>query len=209
MSYNIKTIYPKEEQMNSNENTFTTTRKQELSGDKTYDDVLGLYETYQRQGYDVNAAIVLSDEASNEDVSPFEIAERLVTAGLDYKATLKVKNSGGYETAISLARVIEQHGFDFVINMKMKINEDSTVNIDDKSTWAESEDTIYKITPKAASDDISDIKNIYDAIAELGYEPVIDIKVKKKSSEDDDFATQLSAYPEGAEITFTLKDSEY
>lgn len=208
MAYNIKTIYPKEEQMNSNENTFTTTRKQELAGDKTYDEVLNAYEDYQRQGYNVTTTITLPEEA-DETVSPFEIAERLTTSGIDYKATLKIKNSGTYETAITLARTIERYAYDFVVDIKMKINEDSPVNIDHESSWMDPDYVVYKVTPKASATDINELKGLYEAIEDLGYEPTIDIKPKKKSGSEDDFATQLSAYPEGAEITFTLKDSEY
>lgn len=208
MTYNIKTVYPKEEQMNSNENTFTTTRKQALAGDKTYDEVLMAYETYQRQGYNVTTAITLPEEI-DEEVSPFEIAERLTTSGIDYKATLKVKNSGTYETAIVLARTIEQYAYDFVMDIKMKINEDSPVNIDNEASWMDPDYAVYKVTPKATATDINELKSLYEAIEELGYVSTIDIKPKKKSGDEDDFATQLSAYPEGAEITFTLKDSEY
>ena len=208
MTYNIKTVYPKEEQMNSNENTFTTTRKQELAGDKTYDDVLMAYETYQRQGYNVSTTITLPNEI-DEEVSPFEIAERLTTSGIDYKATLKVKNSGTYETAIELARIVERYAYDFVMDIKMKINEDSPINIDNEASWMDTDYAVYKVTPKATATDINELKSLYEAIEELGYVSTIDIKPKKKSGDEDDFATQLSAYPEGAEITFTLKDSEY
>lgn len=207
MSYNIKTIYPKDEQMNSKQNTYTTTRKQELAGEKDYNDVLNMYETYQREGYEVTPAIALLDDANAEDVSPFEIAERLTKSGIDYKASLKVKNGSDYTTAIKLARVIEQNAYDFQMDIKLKINEKSPVNIDKESTWMDSDNAVYKITPKATSTDIKELKNLYEKLEELGYTPTIDIKAKKKSGDDDDFATQLLAYPEGANITFTLKDA--
>jgi hypothetical protein len=210
MSYSVKTIFPKEERMDDQSRKYTTTSKQELLANTELADVVSLYEEYQRQGFDVNVKIKTPAEVGEEepDASPFDIAHQLTQSDIEYKASLKIKNSGSYEEIIHLAHLIEQHGFDFAMAVTLKINEDSPINIDHEKTWMDPDYAVYKVTPKASTDNIDDLKALYDALVEQNYKPIIDIKPKKKSDEEDDFGTQLAAYPDGTEIDFTLKDSE-
>ena len=210
MSYNVKTIFPKEESIEKNTQKYVTTSRQELASEKELDEVLSLYNDYQRQGFNVSVGFkppVDTDEGE-EPVSVFEVAEQLTLAGIDYKATLKLKFSGSYDDMLHVARSVEQQGYDYVVDAKLKINEDSVINIDKINTWS-AEDAVYKVTPKASSDDINELRGLYDVLSENDYDVTIDIKPKKQSTDEDDFGTQLAAYPDGTELTFTLKDSEY
>ena len=206
MTYTVKTTYPKQESVDSTK--YTTTKKQELLSNVTYEEVITQYNECLRQGYNVNASFKAPVD-NVEPTSPIEVANQLTQSGIDYKATLKVKNNSTYENAIELARIIEQYAYDFVIDIKLKINEDSIVNIDDESSWTSEDDATYKVTPKASSTDINELIGLYDTLFDNGYDVLIDVKPKKQSTDDNDFATQLAAYPEGTEISFTLKDSEY
>lgn len=207
MSYLVKTTYPKEETMELAEAKYTTTKKQEVKSEVELPDVIDMYNSYQRQGYTISVGFVAPLESEDDDSTPFDVAERLTENGIDYKATLKIKNSGTYEDIIQIAHIIEQHGFDLAMNIKLTISEDSTVNIDDESTWMSADDAVFKVTPKAASTNIGDLRGLYDDLSD--YDVTIDIKPKAQSGDDDDFATQLEAYPDQTEITFTLKDAEY
>lgn len=208
MSYNVRTKYPKEEQL-TKDSKLITTNKQELSSELEQEDVIALYEAYDRAGYMVDYQFEASDEDVTAD-TPFEIAAILDENGIEYTAALKVKNKGVYDDAIQLARVIEQHGFDFTMDIKLKINENTTINIDKETTWT-SDDAEYKVTPKASVKDINEIKSLYEAIEEKGYEPTITIKPKKNNDDDGQgtFVTQLALYPDNTTVMFTLKDSEY
>ena len=212
MTYSVKTTYPKEERVDNNSQKYTTTSKQELVSNLELNDVVRIYNGYQRQGFDVSVRIKAPAEAGageETDGSPFDIAHQLTASGIDYKASLKIKNSGSYDDVINIAHMIEQHGFDLNLGVTLKVNEDSPVNIDNVDTWMDPDNAVYKVTPKASSDNIDELKDVYEALEDAGYEPTIDIKPKKQSTDEDDFGTQLEAYPDGTEVDFTLKDGEY
>lgn len=212
MAYSVKTTFPKEERIDDNSQKYTTTSKQELVSNLELNDVVRIYNDYQRQGFDVGVRIKTPAEAGTEeetDVSPFDIAHQLTATGIDYKASLKIKNSGSYDDIIKIAHLIEQHGFDLNLGVTLKVNEDSPVNIDHADTWMDPDNAVYKVTPKASSDNIDELQDVYETLENAGYEPTIDIKPKKQSTDEDDFGTQLAAYPDGTEVDFTLKDSEY
>lgn len=210
MTYSVKTIFPKEERMDDNSRKYTTTRKQEVLANTELADVVALHDGYERQGYDVGVKIKTPQEAGKDDpeVSPFEIGHQLTKSDIEYRATLKLKNSGSYEEIVALAHIIEQHGFDFTLAINLKINADSPVNIDKESTWMDSDYAAYKVTPKGSTDNIDELKAVYEDLEKHHAKPVIEIKPKQKSDEDEDFGTQLSAYPDDTEVDFTLKDSE-
>lgn len=206
MNFNVKTTFPKEEEMSQDEGKFTTTRRTELTSGLDLVDVIELYHSYQRADYDVSIAIRPPVDEDGDVASPFEIAAQLTEHGIDYKSTLKVKNSGNYDTAQELARIVESHGFDFNIDAKMKINDKSTVDFAKSNTWTSTDDVVFKVTPKAATKDINELKGLWDDLEDGGYDVTIDVKPKKSTDdEDQDIETQLSVYPDGTEVEFTLK----
>lgn len=209
--YSIKTKFPKEEVMDNTGSKFVTTSKQEQISVDTAGDVIELYNQYA-SAYAVTVSIAAPEQADGEesDVSPFEIAEELTKNGIDYKATLKIKNGQSFEEATELINAIDASGFEYTADIKLKINDATTANIRHVDTWTEDDTTVVKLTPKASSIDINELKPLFDKLTELELEPTIDIKPKAKSTDDEanDFAAQLSAYPDGSEITFTLKDGE-
>ncbi len=199
MGYIIKTKFPNQE--NFEEKKTTVIKHNEDFELETIDDVITLYNEYERQGYKINVKYESSDEKS-----PFDIAHDFDMAGIAYKATLKLdtKVKGDYQSIIDIAKIIEQHGFDLSMDIKLKIDETSPVNLNDETTWM-GDGATYKVTPKVTSDNIEDLKGLYDDLQSIA--PVINIKPKKQTSTED-FATQLRIYPDNTQIVFTLKESE-
>lgn len=199
MGYIIKTKFPNQENFEGKKTTVIKHNEDfEL---ETIDDVITLYNEYERQGYKINVKYESSDEKS-----PFDIAHDFDIAGIAYKATLKLdtKVKGDYQSIIDIAKIIEQHGFDLSMDIKLKIDETSPVNLNDETTWM-GDGATYKVTPKVTSDNIEDLKGLYDDLQSIA--PVINIKPKKQTSTED-FATQLRIYPDNTQIVFTLKESE-
>ncbi|MCG6977679.1 hypothetical protein K9859_03310, partial [Lactococcus lactis] len=64
------------------------------------------------------------------------------------------------------------------------------------------------ILPKASSQDIADLKTLYDALVEEHQKVTINIKAKVKKDDDDSFANQLAAYPPETMIIFKLTDAD-
>lgn len=205
MGYDVSVVYPKEEQMNNDEKKFTTINKKEELGEMDMGDVIALAHQFERSGYTFTPTFVPPNE--EQALSPFEIAEELTATGIDYKATLKCKNSGSYSDAKTLMSFIHSHGFDAEVDIKLKINDDSAVDFDKESTWMDSDNVVYKVKPKAASDNADELKGLYDTLSEKDYDVTVDIK-PKNNKEEADFETQLSAYPNRTMVKLTLKDSE-
>lgn len=204
MGYDVAVAYPKEEQMNNEEHKFTTINKKEELGEMDMGDVIELVKQFERSGYTVTPAFIPPNE--EQALSPFEIADELTATGVEYKATLKCKNSGSYSDAKTLVDLIHAHGFDAEVDVKLKINDESPVDFDKEATWMDADNTVYKVKPKAASDNANELKGLYDTLDEKGYDVGIDIK-PKKVKEESDFDTQLSAYPDRTTIKLTLRDS--
>ena len=108
-------------------------------------------------------------------------------------------------------KLLEADGFDINASVQLKENEKTTTNLTDPETWT-NEDVTIKLSPKASTKNIGELKSIYDSLKDKGYG--VDIEIKPKfdkdkddSEQDDDFANQLKAYPNGTEIDFTLKDA--
>lgn len=205
MGYDVVVVYPKEEEMNNEEGKFTTINKKEELGEMDMGDVIGLVKQFERSGYVITPTFIPPNE--EQALSPFEIAEELTASGIEYKATLKCKNSGSYSDAKTLVGLMYSHGFDADVDIKLKINDDSSVDFDKESTWMDADNAVYKVKPKAASDNADELKGLYDTLNEKGYDVSIDIK-PKKVKEESDFESQLSAYPERTNIKLTLRDSE-
>ena len=52
-----------------------------------------------------------------------------------------------------------------------------------------------------------DLKSLYNQLSEAYYKPEISLKAKVRKDDDETFATQLAAYPEGTVVSFKLKDA--
>ncbi|HAP15407.1 MAG TPA: hypothetical protein DCR07_04790, partial [Lactococcus sp.] len=126
-----------------------------------------------------------------------------------YKATLKLKASGSYEEMVKIAKMIEQQGYDYSITVKLQINENSPVDFEKESSWFDSEYAKYTVLPKASSQDIADLRSLYDVLSEERYKVSINLKAKVKKDDDDSFATQLAGYPSETLVTFKLTDASY
>lgn len=198
--YTVQITFPKEEVLEDDKHV--TTNKKELVFEQSLEDVIDLHRRYQNLGYVVNVVF----KATQSEADPFVIANNLTTSGVDYKATLKIKNNGSYSDALALANIIENKGFDYEITAKLKINESSPVDFGKEATWF-GEGASYTVRPKVAVTDIMEIKSLYEKLIEYTYDASITVKPRKQA--DLEFATQLSAYPEGTEIFFNLRDATF
>lgn len=206
MTYQVKIIYPKEEALESNKLTERTFN--EYMDDLEAEEVIKQYEQLLTEGYSISVNFFppqVDKEGSEQD--PFKIAESFELAGITYKATLKLKASGTYEDMVKIAKMIEQQGYDYSITVKLQVNENSPVDFEKESSWFDSEYAKYTVLPKASSQDIADIRSLYDILAEEHYKVSINLKAKVKKDDDDSFASQLAAYPVETLVTFKLSDA--
>ena len=201
MTYQVKIIYPKEEALESNKLTERTFN--EYMDDLEAEEVIKQYEQLLTEGYSISVNFFppqVDKEGSEQD--PFKIAESFELAGITYKATLKLKASGTYEDMVKIAKMIEQQGYDYSITVKLQINENSPVDFEKESSWFDSEYAKYTVLPKASSQDISDLRSLYDILSEEHYKVSINLKAKVKKDDDDSFASQLAAYPAETLVAF-------
>lgn len=206
MTYQVKIIYPKEEALESNKLTERTFN--EYMDDLEAEEVIKQYEQLLTEGYSISVNFFppqVDKEGSEQD--PFKIAESFELAGITYKATLKLKASGTYEDMVKIAKMIEQQGYDYSITVKLQVNENSPVDFEKESSWFDSEYAKYTVLPKASSQDIADLRSLYDILAEEHYKVSINLKAKVKKDDDDSFASQLAAYPTETLVTFKLSDA--
>ncbi|USI66756.1 hypothetical protein LMK05_05620 [Lactococcus petauri] len=208
MQYILKTSYPKEEAVEGRKLTERTFN--EFVSDLEQDEVIEQYEQLLAEGYSVSVTFQPPTYSlQGEETDPFVIAEQFELAGISYKATLKLKVSGTYEDMLKVAKMIEHQGYDYDISIKLKVNENSPVDFEKESSWFDSEFAKYSVLPKASSQDIMDLKSLYDQLSEAYYKPEISLKAKVRKDDDETFATQLAAYPEGTVVSFKLKDAAY
>ncbi|WP_251713069.1 hypothetical protein [Lactococcus ileimucosae] len=208
MTYQVKIIYPKEEALESNKLTERTFN--EYIDDLEAEEVIGQYEQLLTKGYSISVNFTPPQvDKEGEEQDPFKIAESFELAGIPYKATLKLKASGSYEEMVKIAKMIEQQGYDYSITVKLQINENSPVDFEKESSWFDSEYAKYTVLPKASSQDIVDLRSLYDVLSEERYKVSINLKAKVKKDDDDSFATQLAAYPSETLVTFKLTDASY
>ena len=207
MSYSVKISYPKEE--SALQNKTTERRVQEFLEELDLNQVIEEYGKCLTKGYSVSPTFTPPDEeSSGEEADPFAIALKLDLAAIPYKASLKIKASGSYEAISQIAKMIESQGFDFDISVKLKINENSPVNFDKTATWLDDKYAKYTVLPKANVSDIKELKSLYDLLMEARQDVKINLKPKVKKDDDDEFATQLAAYPDGTLITLRLTDAD-
>lgn len=211
--FTVKTTYPQNEDIDSEGKT-TITKHAEIQDNLDDEAVMKLYKDYLRQGYAMSIRFKSKKDKGDgqaEERSPFDIAKDLETNDIEYKATLKLPDKGAYSDMLDAIRLLEADGFDINASVQLKENEKTTTNLTDPETWTD-EDATIKLSPKASTKNIGELKSIYDSLKDKGYG--VDIEIKPKvdkdkddSEQDDDFANQLKAYPNGTEIDFTLKDA--
>lgn len=207
MPYQVKIIYPKEEAAENNKLTERTFN--EFIDELETPEVITQYEQLLTRGYSisVNFAPPELDEKGGE-LDPFKIAGRFELAGIPYKATLKLKTSGNYEAMAKVAKIIEQQGFDYDISVKLQIRENSPVDFEKEGSWFDEDYAKYTVLPKASSQDIADLRSLYEILSKEHYKVNITLKAKVKKDDDDSFANQLAAYPSETLVIFKLSDAD-
>ncbi|MCT0449330.1 hypothetical protein [Lactococcus lactis] len=207
MTFQSKIIHPKEEEVK--ENKLTELMLNEFIEELSREEIIAQYEGLLTKGFSVNVVFQPPMlESEGEEVDVFEIAKQFELAGIPYKATLKLKVSGDYEYISKLAKLVEQQGFDYGVTASLIINENSTIDFEKESSWFDPDFAKYKLTPKASSQDINDLKTLYDELKKEHCKVSIDIKAKVKKDDDESFVNQFTAYPDGTLVTFKLSDAD-
>lgn len=192
------TKFPNEE-TNKDEkiNEIKRTTFEELSEEN----VLSRYEQHLNQGYAVG--IKFSDAAK----SAKDLASGFAVRGVDYTVTLKLKTKGPYEVIKNLALLFESRDFDYVLSANLKVNSESTININRPDSWTNSIDGIYEIKPKVKVNSYAEIQGLID---DLDQNPSITyelVTTPKKAKEASQLLAQLQVYGDDVNVTFTLKDA--
>lgn len=167
----------------------------------TEEDVLSRYEQHLNQSYAVG--IKFSDAAK----SAKDLASGFAVRGVDYTVTLKLKTKGPYEVIKNLALLFESRDFDYVLSANLKVNSESTININRPDSWTNSIDGVYEIKPKVKVNSYAEIQGLID---DLDQNPSITyelVTTPKKAKEANQFLAQLQVYGDDVNITFTLKDA--
>lgn len=167
----------------------------------TEEDVLSRYEQHLNQGYAVG--IKFSDAAK----SAKDLASGFAVRGVDYTVTLKLKTKGPYEVIKNLALLFESRDFDYVLSANLKVNSESTININRPDSWTNSIDGVYEIKPKIKVNSYAEIQGLID---DLDQNPSITyelVTTPKKAKEASQLLAQLQVYGDDVNVTFTLKDA--
>ena len=167
----------------------------------TEEDVLSRYEQHLNQSYAVG--IKFSDAAK----SAKDLASGFAVRGVDYTVTLKLKTKGPYEVIKNLALLFESRDFDYVLSANLKVNSESTININRPDSWTNSIDGVYEIKPKVKVNSYAEIQGLID---DLDQNPSITyelVTTPKKAKEASQLLAQLQVYGDDVNVTFTLKDA--
>lgn len=167
----------------------------------TEEDVLSRYEQHLNQGYAVG--IKFSDAAK----SAKDLASGFAVRGVDYTVTLKLKTKGPYEIIKNLALLFESRDFNYVLSANLKVNSESTININRPDSWTNSIDGVYEIKPKVKVNSYAEIQGLID---DLDQNPSITyelVTTPKKAKEASQLLAQLQVYGDDVNVTFTLKDA--
>lgn len=199
MNLYVKINYPNVESPGD----LLTVEKCTKEGDMSIDEILELYQQFERQGYRVSTKI----DTKDIDMDPFEFAENLERVGIGYTSTLNIKDKGTYDMIHPVASIIENYGFDYDVVILLKINEESTVNFDREGTWMSPTDAEYQIKSKARTKNINELHGLYEALATTNVTSEIIVTPKSPKTEDE-VASILSLCQEGTVVKFTLKDVE-
>lgn len=167
----------------------------------TEEDVVSRYEQHLNQGYAVGIKF------SNAAKSAKDLASGFAVRGVDYTVTLKLKTKGPYEVIKNLALLFESRDFDYVLSANLKVNSESTININRPDSWTNSIDGVYEIKPKVKVNSYAEIQGLID---DLDQNPSITyelVTTPKKAKEASQFLAQLQVYGDDVNVTFTLKDA--
>lgn len=199
MNLYVKINYPNVE----SHGDLLTVEKCTKEGDMSLDEILELYRQFERQGYRVSTKIDTKDLM----IDPFEFANNLERAGINYTSTLNIKDKGTYDMIHPVASIIENYGFDYDVAILLKINDESTVNFDREGTWMSPTDAEYQIKSKARTKNIAELQGLYESLANTNVTSEI-IVTPKSPKVEDEVASILSLCQEGTVVKFTLKDPE-
>lgn len=199
MNLYVKINYPNVE----SHGDLLTVEKCTKEGDMSLDEILELYRQFERQGYRVSTKIDTKDLM----IDPFEFANNLERAGINYTSTLNIKDKGTYDMIHPVASIIENYGFDYDVAILLKINDESTVNFDREGTWMSPTDAEYQIKSKARTKNIAELQGLYESLANTNVTAEI-IVTPKSPKVEDEVASILSLCQEGTVVKFTLKDAE-
>lgn len=206
MTYKVKTIFPKEEIVVNNKLTEKTLN--EFIEEVNRDEIIRQYGSLQAKGYSVAVTFIPPEEVEEKELDAFDIAQGFERAAIPYKASLKLKASGTYEEIIKIAKMFDQQGYDYDISIKLQIRENSTVDFEKEKSWFDSDHAKYTILPKASSQDIEDLRTLYENLFEANCKVSINLKAKVKKDDDDVFANQLDSYPDQTLVIFKLSDAD-
>ena len=199
MNLYVKINYPNVESPGD----LLTVEKCTKEGDMSLDEILELYRQFERQGYRVSTKIDTKDLM----IDPFEFANNLERAGINYTSTLNIKDKGTYDMIHPVSSIIENYGFDYDVAILLKINDESTVNFDREGTWMSPTDAEYQIKSKARTKNIAELQGLYESLANTNVTSEI-IVTPKSPKVEDEVASILSLCQEGTVVKFTLKDAE-
>ena len=199
MNLYVKINYPNVE----SHGDLLTVEKCTKEGDMSLDEILELYRQFERQGYRVSTKIDTKDLM----IDPFEFANNLERAGINYTSTLNIKDKGTYDMIHPVASIIENYGFDYDVAILLKINDESTVNFDREGTWMSPTDAEYQIKSKARTKNIAELQGLYESLANTNVTSEI-IVTPKSPKVEDEVASILSLCQDGTVVKFTLKDAE-
>lgn len=199
MNLYVKINYPNVE----SHGDLLTVEKCTKEGDMSLDEILELYRQFERQGYRVSTKIDTKDLM----IDPFEFANNLERAGINYTSTLNIKDKGTYDMIHPVASIIENYGFDYDVAILLKINDESTVNFDREGTWMSPTDAEYQIKSKARTKNIAELQGLYESLANTNVTSEI-IVTPKSPKVEDEVESILSLCQEGTVVKFTLKDAE-
>lgn len=199
MNLYVKINYPNVESPGD----LLTVEKCTKEGDMSLDEILELYRQFERQGYRVSTKIDTKDLM----IDPFEFANNLERAGINYTSTLNIKDKGTYDMIHPVASIIENYGFDYDVAILLKINDESTVNFDREGTWMSPTDAEYQIKSKARTKNIAELQGLYESLANTNVTSEIIVTPKSPKMEDE-VESILSLCQEGTVVKFTLKDAE-
>lgn len=199
MNLYVKINYPNVESPGD----LLTVEKCTKEGDMSLDEILELYRQFERQGYRVSTKIDTKDLM----IDPFEFANNLERAGINYTSTLNIRDKGTYDMIHPVASIIENYGFDYDVAILLKINDESTVNFDREGTWMSPTDAEYQIKSKARTKNIAELQGLYESLANTNVTSEIIVTPKSPKMEDE-VESILSLCQEGTVVKFTLKDAE-
>src|SRR5699024_12786955 len=98
MTYDTKTIFPAQENVDGKKHT--TTKQQDTEEDIEKADVIKLYNSYREGGYKVSVTFTAppkKDAGDDEEISTFEVEKQFTLQCINDKAQLNIKYKRYYD----------------------------------------------------------------------------------------------------------------